>query len=50
MDIRLGTGDSYWVLRLELQRDVYSSALQGDTQLVIGLGAVEWNIETSRDD
>ena len=43
-DVRLSPGKSYAVLRVELQRDGYTSEVRGDTQLVVGVGWVEWDI------
>lgn len=42
-DVRVSSGESYWVIRAELQRDGYSGEVRGDTQVVLGIGYVDWN-------
>ncbi|MDX2092553.1 MAG: hypothetical protein SFX73_32110 [Kofleriaceae bacterium] len=42
-DVRLSSNDSYWVLRVELQQDAYSGDLRGDTQVVVGMGWLDWD-------
>ena len=44
LDVRLSKASSYPVMRLELQHDMYSSRVEGNTQFVVGLGWVEWDI------
>ena len=42
-DVRLSKNTrSYPIVRIELQRDDYSGAFRGDTQLVVGFGYVDW--------
>lgn len=50
LDVRLSRAASYPVVRFELQRDMYSSRVEGNTQFVVGLGYVDWDMRASRDD
>jgi hypothetical protein len=47
VDLRLGSkkGDHHPVLRVELQQDAYAGGLRGGTQLVVGLGWVDWKYD-----
>jgi hypothetical protein len=45
LEIRLSPASSYAVLRVELQRDMYSSRVEGNTQLVVGLGYIDWDMD-----
>ena len=42
-DVRVSNAHSFPVVRLELQQDGYSSEFRGDTQLVLGVGFVDWD-------
>jgi hypothetical protein len=48
LDVRLSPAPSYPVVRLELQRDMYSSRVEDSTQFVVALGYVDWEFRTSR--
>jgi len=36
------------VFRLKLQHDMYASRVEGNTQVVLGLGYIDWSIPSSR--
>ena len=42
IDVRLSRASSHPVLRIQMQRDAYSGDLVGGTQVVVGLGYINW--------